>query len=348
MLIWIGKRESDIFFSKWIFRKSVTFWGTNVDGNISINQLYNDIRYGSEQYFEILVHYMQELISADSEARFLFYNISQARWITQIAPSLTEYIIGNNYACHEWIRQKILFRIWAANYCETPPNTLLASAQCNSKSISCIYPSYSNYVVQANLSSGGEKTFLLPSKGRTEFFPPVDYGKPYLVSPYLEECNSYNSHLIITATQVVVLSVSLQIIRQTNHTFSYVGGDFSSREITQHIRKSICCASRELGEVLQSNGYRGIIGFDFLSDGNRIFALEANPRFQGSSILLDKELNQKLGLSLFEMHTQSFCEDYVVNGLTFSSKCLWELCLCDSRELSPVFKQSSLINQIRL
>lgn len=331
MLVWIGKRESDIHFSKNRFSFSITYWGSNQDGNISIHTTHHDIVYGSVEYINLVAQSMFDILSRSSNAQFLFYNNSQAKQIVGKYPELLTSIVGCNMLCHDWLRQKSLFRIWASNYCLIPPSTMLAAEQCNYEYLKRIFPSYSSYVVQADLSSGGEKTYIVTEN---ETSPSIDKGKLYLVSPYLVSGNSYNAHVFITSRQVIVLSISLQLIHPLRQNLLFAGGDYSSCKLTDEIMSSIISMCKQLGDILKENGYRGILGLDFISDGLKTYVLESNPRFQGSSLLLDRKLNECLNLSLFDLHIKSFYEDIFLDESVFPLKdlgsCLYTNSLVDS------------------
>lgn len=321
MLVWIGKRESDIYFSKYLFERSITYIGGNENGNTSLYITNPNIAYGSDEYLNLLTNEMLELISENKTTKFLFYNSAQAKQIMQKLPLLTPHICGCNTINYDWLRQKTLFRLWASNYCSIPPSVLLGKSQCEFSNLHSLFPGYSGYVIQENLSSGGEKTYLFTDSEITANALPLEVGQTYLVSPYLEGWHSYNAHVLISSHDVLVLSVSLQLIQHLNHKLLYRGGDYSSLVINKHVKEAIINASKDLSQILQSNGYRGILGLDYISDGNDVYVLEANPRFQGSSILLDRELNRSLSVSLYEMHLRCFQNEHIVDLIQSPINC---------------------------
>lgn len=313
MLVWVGKRESDIFFSKYMFNYSITYWGSNIDKNTSLNVTHDNLIYGSGEYLDIVAQRMFDILLQFDNAQFLFYNNSQAKQIAKKYPKLLNSIVGYNTVCHEWLRQKSLFRIWASNYCLVPPTIMLASEQCKYEYLKRVFPSYSSYVIQADLSSGGEKTYIVTKNDKLHF---VDKGRLYLISPYLSG-NSYNAHVLITQHQVVVLSISLQLIYQSGQNLLFIGGDYSSCKLTTELKSNIISMCKSMGEVLQLNGYRGILGLDFISDDTKTYVIESNPRFQGSSLLLDQELNKCLKCSLFDLHIKSFDGNTILDEKLF-------------------------------
>lgn len=331
MLVWIGKRESDIFFSKSRFDYSITYWGSNQNGNISLQAKCDDLVYGSEEYINLIAQNMLDILAQYTSASFLFYNNSQAKQIVGKFPRLSTAIIGYNMFCHDWLRQKSLFRIWASNYCPIPPSIFLAAEQCNYDYLKRIFPSHSSYIIQANLSSGGEGTHIVSEYKK---FPPTNKGQLYLASPFLAGGNSYNAHVLITSQQVIVLSISLQIIHPSQQKLLFCGGDYSSNKLTKESKAMITSMCKCLGNVLKENGYRGILGLDFISYGSKIYVLESNPRFQGSSLILDWELNERWHYSLFDLHNRSFYESIILDETIFPlegiGSCLYTNSLDDS------------------
>lgn len=313
-----------------MFGYSITYWGNNINRNISLKLIYDDLVYGSTEYLELVARSMLEILSDFDNAQFLFYNNSQAKQIAGKYPQLSKTIVGCTINCQDWLRQKSLFRIWASNYCLIPPTTMLASEQCNYEHLKKIFPSYSNYIIQADFSSGGEKTYLVSKNDNLSF---LEKGKLYLVSPYLRG-NSYNAHILITSQQVIILSVSLQLIHPSGQNLLFVGGDYSSCKITSEIKSNIISKCRSMGEVLRLNGYRGILGLDFISDGVKTYVIESNPRFQGSSLLLDRKLNKSLKCSLFDLHIKSVYGNTILDERLFPlddiGSCLYPISVNDS------------------
>mgnify|MGYP000476573128 FL=1 len=62
--------------------------------------------------------------------------------------------------------------------------------------------------------------------------------------------------------------------------------------------------------------YRGICGLDFIFIQNNILLIEINPRYQGSSYLLNAVLNVYNLPSLFELNSICFSANYINNDIT--------------------------------
>lgn len=71
-----------------------------------------------------------------------------------------------------------------------------------------------------------------------------------------------------------------------------------------------------VGKRLMEINYRGICGLDFIFTQNNILLIEINPRYQGSSYLLNAVLNIYNLPSLFELNSICFSANYINNDIT--------------------------------
>lgn len=114
-----------------------------------------------------------------------------------------------------------------------------------------------------------------------------------VISKYRDPNISVNVHAIITADDIYISPCSLQIITVTDHRLIYSGADFEAfRRYEQdepHKVKELYEYTSWLCGTLKGRGYRGIIGFDVLLSDKTEF-VEANNRFQASTVLINKAL----------------------------------------------------------
>ena len=170
------------------------------------------------------------------------------------------------------------------------------------------------YVVQKMNSSGGFGTYLFedPTLDRelrdAPDVPTADLRRAnktiqdhlsgcrrgsLVISRYRDPNISVNVHAMITEGEVFISPCSIQIITLTDNRLIYSGADF---EAFRRFEQDEPLKVKELYEytswlcgTLKGRGYRGIIGFDIiLSD--KIEFVEANNRFQASTVLLNKAL----------------------------------------------------------
>ncbi|MDO5852734.1 MAG: hypothetical protein Q4Q62_01475 [Thermoplasmata archaeon] len=192
-----------------------------------------------------------------------------------------------------------------------------SGADCNIDLFRGLIKDGAKYVVQEPNSSGGFGTYLfedpmaekadneardgaarLQKKKEDENRDIRRYleGNPadtLLISRYRDPNVSVNLHAIITDDDVFLSPCSIQIITITDRRLIYSGADFDAfrrfeddnpskvKEIYEH--------ARWLCGILGKRNYRGVIGFDIIVS-DRVEFVEANNRFQASTILLNKAL----------------------------------------------------------
>ena len=64
--------------------------------------------------------------------------------------------------------------------------------------------------------------------------------------------------------------------------------------------------SKSICKALQREGYLGVLGIDFIEVERDVYFMEINPRFQGSSVKLEKLLLDGGCVSLFERNYLAF------------------------------------------
>ena len=62
----------------------------------------------------------------------------------------------------------------------------------------------------------------------------------------------------------------------------------------------------KIGKLIQEKGYRGVMGIDSICYDKEVYFMEINPRFQNSSIVLNKALYEQNLPSLQELHYNCF------------------------------------------
>lgn len=152
---------------------------------------------------------------------------------------------------------------------------------------------FDKFIIQENHSSGGIGTFLLSEANEHDISYNIEKHTSYIVSPYYKHSFSVNAHIIISENYIAVLPPSVQIIENINNRLLYKGADFIAyKSISKDIKQKISLYSKKIGESLKKLGYIGILGLDLLVQNNEVFFLEINPRFQSSSILINKTLSE--------------------------------------------------------
>ncbi len=155
-------------------------------------------------------------------------------------------------------------------------------------------------VLQKAESSGGFGTYLVETSEdldtvMKETLP--NSSNNYVISEYRKHNVPLNIHAIITKYDVFLLPPSIQIVMNKNGKLIYSGADFYAykkyaennsvvdRELKEYVRW-IC-------RSLQAKSYRGVIGFDVIVSEKGIEFVEANNRFQASTVLINKSLKDQ-------------------------------------------------------
>ena len=109
---------------------------------------------------------------------------------------------------------------------------------------------------------------------------------------------------MIDREKCLVFPVSKQVLYTNNNTMEYVGNIYI--DVFSELSQKVKLIAEKIGIKLQQMGYRGICGFDFIATNNKILLIEINPRFQGSSYVINDILYKHRLPSLFELNSICF------------------------------------------
>lgn len=299
--IWVGKRESDILTYKY-FDISITFWGSNINTNHSFctfERLKSSYRDDFSRYtLRLLIHY----ITQNKEVEIHFYNNLFAYKLINLEPTLKNYVVNkNSQTIFDIMRHKTLSRMWLQNTVEVPPFVYLSKKELDYKKLVKKFY-YKKFILQKSISSGGNGTYLLCADNWQNIVDNLG-DDIFLVSPYYEENISLSCHLIIDAKNVVVFPILEQVLQYENNKMIYCGNKPLVNETLSTDTKKLAFI---IGHRLMETEYRGICGLDFIFSNNKIMLIELNPRYLGSSYLINAELRRINLPSLFEMNTMAF------------------------------------------
>lgn len=305
-IYWIGPRESDIDDIDTMFTGSVTIYGSGYGNNISYcksnaDRINHNIQNGDcDAFFQTT---LKDLIAKDETVRFLFYNAYYAYDFDQ--EILSHSICVNDYELLTQLHDKARCRAMLQQTIKTIPFVNLSGRECSYREC-CDYFAAEEFVIQEAFSSGGEGTIHIRESDTCEFVNP---NKQYLVSPYIENSISLNAHIVISAGQICFLPPSVQIVKEIEGRILYLGADYICyTSLDSKIQSKVKNASMIIGRKLQAEGYRGVLGIDFLLKGDDLYFMEVNPRFQASSQLLNKALKAAGKNSLHELHMRAFTQ----------------------------------------
>ena len=310
--IWIGRRESDILtYTPHYFDYSITFYGSNKNNNYSYclkNRI--ALKY-SHEFCDFINSSLQSIIrSNDDEFYLYFYSISSKKLLLKHYPIYEKHCKNcNDYKTLSWFDNKIYMRLWLSNFVDVPSYKILSKADIKYNNLIGLYPDIKDFVVQIDYSAGGDGTYKI-SQNSQDVYTNLSLNHPYLTSPYLYPSISACCHVIVGKNETIIFPIGEQIISHYDNRLSYCGTDYSledrlSKNIVKKCKDFIEIISKKISET----GYRGICGYDFLIYNNTPFFIEVNPRYMGSSYLVNYILKINNLPSLFELNDIAFLEE---------------------------------------
>lgn len=307
---YVGIRNSDIAYDNGYFRKSITIF-TNKNGadfSIRPNQNIN-----AKEFIPFVKKNIEEIVKRKKSSKFMFYNSSIAYKLPQEMHK--NFMCLNDRELLNSLNDKILSKAWLIdnNIPIVAYETILGKELTSIQTVE-LFKKAKKFVVQDNHGGGGIGTYLLTKENFNTIKARLLPLKQYILSPYLENSISVNTHVFISDKQTILTPASIQIIELKNNQLCYRGADFFAFQfISNKCKDEIKRLSLKIANLLRSRGYRGVAGIDFIvSEQNEVFCTEINPRFQASSILLDLYLSEKikkknnLAHSIYELNEQAF------------------------------------------
>ncbi len=170
------------------------------------------------------------------------------------------------------------------------------------------------FVVQPPVGSSGENTYFVNNETEFEKVKNIlDPSQRVKLSKYLP-VPSLNGHCVVLKTREGLQSIaacpSVQIVGThgcTNRAEVYCGNDFSAAAgVPKFVIEEICTIMEKIGLFMGAKGFLGLFGMDFLLNGNEVLALEINPRFQGSTMLLSLLQTDRDEIPLAALHVMQF------------------------------------------
>ena len=286
-IIWVGNRESEILFSD-LFYKSITIYGSGRNNNIAYNTCNNK---------SILSFFIDEInnVLKNDNIKLMFYSSFLANKIVNKAPTLEKYIINKvNTSLLNIIDDKTYAHLWASNMVPTIEFTEMFGCECTYDNIQKKFENHEKFVIQENHSAGGRGTILLNENNNENVLKILESNESYIVSPFYENSFSINIHVLISNSSIFLLPPSIQIIENINDNLMYKGADYIEYQNANiEVKNKVKNYANRIGNALLKIGYKGVLGIDFLVKGKNVYFLEINPRFQASSVLINKALKEQ-------------------------------------------------------
>lgn len=195
--VWIGNRESEILTYN-IFDESITYFGSNSNKNSAYVTTRRTPANYSKGFLNFVIEKINKIIEQYSDAEFHIYNPMFAYKIFQVCNDLKDHFkCINNYETLKWLTSKTFVREWLSKSVAVPPYALLSKKECFLKKLQSIFGNYASFIVQKDVSGGGQGTFLLSTESEENVQMQISDNSLYLVSPYLLHKVSACCHLLI-------------------------------------------------------------------------------------------------------------------------------------------------------
>lgn len=305
--VWVGKRESDILTYKY-FDFSITFYGSNCENNAAFSTKKRNNASYTKSFIDFTKKNLKRILENNSDVEIHFYNTVFAYKMLTVYPEIEPYIVNiNAQIVLNTLRHKTLSRLWLNNYVDTPAICLLDKNNCSIKLLKKKFGTdFDRFIIQKNYSGGGEGTYLIDSSNINTLLNSLKKDELYLISPYYYPNESLSCHIIIDREKCIVFPVSKQVLNTNNNTMEYIGNVYIDlfSELSQKVKQ----VAKKIGLKLQQFGYRGVCGFDFIATNNKVLLIEINPRFQGSSYVINDILYNQGLPSLFELNSICFTD----------------------------------------
>jgi len=303
-LIWVGPRESDLCDCTNLFSGSVTIFGSGSNCNVvycAEDQVRIDHNIPGCVENSFWVDGIRRIKKYNPNAKIMFYN---SEFSSELPGDLDQDVIcRNSLSLLKMLGEKSTVRMAFSRLMPVVPFQELTYGK--NFDLSVLFPNFSKLIFQENQSSGGYGTHIVEKNNDNCLDSFI--GKQFMISPYFEKSVSANVHMVISEETLLCLPGSMQIMQELDGKLLYMGTDYITFQTLPLFQKEkLREYSNSLGSALQSMGYRGIVGFDFLITEDEVMLVEVNARFQASTPLLNKAL-KKSGLpTLQEMQIAAF------------------------------------------
>lgn len=309
---WVGVRASDIDGVEGLFGGGISAIGEfspSMPMTFSVEKkIGRRINHNNSKNYEIVESEIAGEIAAirknHSDAIFFFQDqlsFSSSCDLRSVATCL------NHRATIAALNDKIRCRSAIGRHVPTVGATLIFRAELTDELLRSMFPSVRRFVVQEPIGAGGYGTLLLDGGQALHHVQALDACQ-ILISAFVENSLPVNQHLVVFPQRTVVLPPSAQIITSSNGgRMLYSGCDFfTTNYLDDEIRRKIDEYGQRIGDVLRTIGYRGVAGIDYVVTKDDVLFVEINPRFQASTLMLNKNLIENDLPSVHAMHIAAF------------------------------------------
>ncbi len=305
-LIWVGIRESEVKYSDFI-DNSICIFGNN--DNCLENQIKKRINHNNEKHYtSIDEFYNKEVvkqIEKNSNIKFMYYSQIYSYDCMKKLGLLDHVICLNNQDLIEFVNNKFKIKSYLKDYIPILDYIFVNGKNFDFRNLKNKYGNY-EFVIQTENSSGGFSTIVLNENNKNDI--KLDSNQTYMVTKYCKNNIPVNIHVLVSKNDIILLPSSIQNIELLHNKLIYKGCDFITyREVVNSkMDLKLKEYAIKVGKLMQKKGYRGILGIDSIIYDDEVYFMEINPRFQNSSIILNKALQENNLPSLQELQYNCF------------------------------------------
>jgi predicted ATP-grasp superfamily ATP-dependent carboligase len=306
--LFVGPKQATIEYSDF-FDGSITLFGENNSKNISYNETLSfEFWNPDNNEFEISI-YNKEISKLQGLTQIMAHNpllVSKCKLLSNV-----QQICLNEIPLLEKLDNKIEMRKYFKNLVPSLDYVYLTGADINSSILKNIAKVL---IIQSPIGSGGAKTYFCNKDTFKTIQPLLKPFETYIISKYQNQNIPLNIHCIIGNKNIEILPPSLQLL-EINNKIEYIGSeyDISGTLILPNLKNQLIEYSNLICSKLQKDGYRGVLGLDYIYVEEKLFFIEINPRFQGSTRQVDKLLKDSNLPSIFKYNFDAFYKDKLIS-----------------------------------
>jgi len=296
--IYIGPKQSTIENNNF-FDYSITLFGNNTETNTSYESYLTFEYWNPDNHLKEITLYNRELLKLSEPAEIMAHDpllLSQCK-----LPHMVKQICLNDLKLLNQLNNKFETRKLLKDIVPMLKYYMVKGSEFKYKKYSTISE---ELVLQLPIGSGGSKTFYCNQDNYEQVELSLLPNELYSISTFEKENIPYNIHCLIGKNQIELLPPSEQELEIIDK-IEYIGSNYYIT-IPQEIKTKLTNYSYAICKKLQSMGYLGILGIDFIYAKNELYFIEINPRFQGSTRQLDKILVKNNLPSIFEYNYNFF------------------------------------------
>ena len=306
-------------FDGYILVKKLPYGVKNDKVLVTLEELVNiDLDYNAPDEDGVFINYFEHMInyvlSKDKNAQFMLYN--QGILYNRVLPNV---MCMNDINLVHQLNIKPLMRQLLEDVVNLLPYEYLKGKDISfDKIVELFHDDQARYVVQEAFGFAGIGTHLVSKDTIANILPLPNQDEEYSISKYVEKNIPINVTFMIGDESIIVFDGSKQDI-VFDKQLLYNGSDYEAFKLLDHKYQAAAYGQTyAIAQKLQSLGYRGIGGVDYIIANDQVYFMETNPRFQSSSADLDEILLLRGYPDIYELNYMSFNDTEKFNVVSAS------------------------------